>query len=101
MERKFRYITNRPLKNKKDEQTGRIKILVKKDSDIAEVDYICPECQHEEHVKQDWLRPFIVVCSKCNAKMRVPRLKDEIKREKNKLTKQAREAAEKAARDNL
>ncbi|HDD45972.1 MAG TPA: hypothetical protein ENG42_00710 [Candidatus Aenigmarchaeota archaeon] len=79
---KYRYITNRTLVSKSGEERGRIRVIVRANSDIAEVDYKCPECLHEEHVEKPWKRPFSVKCSKCGFLIRLPRLKDEIKREK-------------------
>lgn len=82
---KFKYITNRTLKNKSGKDSGRIRVLVKADSDVAEVDYICPECSDSRHTNEKWARPFSVKCSKCGFLMRLPKLKDEIKKEKKKL----------------
>jgi len=78
----FRYITNRRIKNKAGEEKGKVRVLVKADSDIAEVDYVCPECGYSEHVEPAWKRPFSVRCSKCGFVIKVSKLKDEIKREK-------------------
>ncbi len=85
MERKYRFVSNRILKNSKGEEKGRMRVVVKVNSDIAETDYECPECGFNEHVELEWKRPFSVKCSKCGFLMRLPRLKDEIKREKKKL----------------
>lgn len=84
MERKYRFVSNRILKNSKEEENGRMRVLVKVDSDTAETDYECPECGFKEHVEPEWKRPFSVTCSKCGFLMRLPKLKDEIKREKKK-----------------
>ena len=78
----FRYITNRILKNKKGDESGWIKVRVKKNSDKADVKYRCPECKHEEFIQKEWKRPFSVKCSKCGNLIRLPRLRDEIKRER-------------------
>jgi len=82
MERKYRFISNRILKNSKGKETGKMRVVVKVGSDTAEVDYTCPECGFSEHTEKPWKRPFSVKCSKCGFIMRLPRLKDEIKREK-------------------
>lgn len=82
--RQFKYITNRTLKNEAGEEKGKIRVLVKTDSDTAEVDYVCPECLLSEHVEQEWKRPFSVKCSKCGLTIKIPKLKDEIKRDKKK-----------------
>ena len=79
----YRYITNRTISGKSGKQ-GNIAIRVPKESDTADVRYRCPECQHSELTKQEWKRPFSVKCSKCGLLIRVPRLKDEIKKDKKK-----------------
>lgn len=84
MERKFRFVSNRILKDKADQEKGRMRVLVRTGSDIAETDYECPECGFKERVETEWRRPFSVRCSKCGFLMRLPKLKDEIKREKKK-----------------
>jgi transcription elongation factor Elf1 len=81
---KYRYVTNRVLCNKSGQELGRIRVLVKKDSDVAETDYVCPECSYSEHLECKWKRPFAIHCSKCGFLIRLPRLKDEIKREKKR-----------------
>lgn len=72
---KFRYITKRVLKNKVGEEKGKILVVVKIDSENAEIDYTCPECQHSSHLVQIWKRPFSVRCGKCGFLMRLPKLK--------------------------
>lgn len=84
MERKYRFVSNRVLKNRKEEETGRMRVLIRTGSDIAETDYECPECGFKEHVTPEWSRPFSVKCSKCGFNMKLPKLKDEMKREKKK-----------------
>lgn len=91
--RQFRYVTNRTLKNKAEEEKGRIKVLVPLDSETAQVDYVCPECGHSEHLEQEWKRPFIITCSKCSTNMKIPKLKEEIKKEKDREKRKARAAA--------
>lgn len=84
MERKYRFVSSRILKNSKEEEKGRMRVLVKTDSDIAETDHECPECGFKEHVEPEWERPFSVKCSKCGFVMKMPKLKDEMKREKKR-----------------
>ncbi|MCD6402919.1 MAG: hypothetical protein J7K98_01160 [Candidatus Aenigmarchaeota archaeon] len=81
MKSKIRYITTRDLKNSKGEVTGKIRVLVLKDSDEAMVSYTCPECGYTEKTTKKWKRPFSVRCSNCGYLIRVPRLKNEIKKE--------------------
>ncbi|RLJ06613.1 MAG: hypothetical protein DRP13_01705 [Candidatus Aenigmatarchaeota archaeon] len=81
---RFRYITNRTLLNSENKETGRISVLVRADSDTAEVKYKCPECGFEEQTQKPWKRPFSVKCAKCGFLIRLPRLKDEIKKAKKR-----------------
>ena len=83
----YRYITNRVLKNKDGEEKGKIAVAVRNDSVMADVRYTCPQCQYTEQMQQKWKRPFSVKCSKCGFLMRLPRLKDEIKKEKRTARK--------------
>ncbi|UCD07566.1 MAG: hypothetical protein JSW41_01165 [Candidatus Aenigmatarchaeota archaeon] len=78
----FKYITNRTLLNVVGEESGNIAVLVRNDSDEADVRYRCPECGFSEQTRKPWKRPFSVKCSKCGFLIRLPRLKDEVKREK-------------------
>ena len=78
----FKYITNRTLKNNTGQEKGKIRVLVRADSDTAEVDYVCPECSFGEHVEQEWKRPFSVKCSKCGFIIKIAKLKDEMKKDK-------------------
>lgn len=84
MERKYRFVSNRRTKNKAGEEKGRMRVLVRTGSDTAEVDYTCPECGFSEHVNTDWKRPFSVKCSKCGFLIKLPRLKDQMRRERKK-----------------
>jgi len=88
----YKYVTNRTVKNKGGEDKGKIKVLVPADSDKASVDYVCPECGFSEHEEQPWERPFVVICSKCNTKIKIPKLKEEIKKEKDRAKRAARKA---------
>jgi predicted RNA-binding Zn-ribbon protein involved in translation (DUF1610 family) len=78
----FKYITNRTLKNNAGQEKGKIRVLVRADSDTAEVDYVCPECSLSEHVEPEWKRPFSVKCSKCGFIIKIAKLKDEMKKDK-------------------
>lgn len=80
----FSYVTNRTVKNDAGEDKGRIKVLVRQGSGTAEVDYVCPECGNSQHVEDEWKRPFSVKCSKCGFVIKLPRLKDEIKKDKKR-----------------
>jgi ssDNA-binding Zn-finger/Zn-ribbon topoisomerase 1 len=78
----FKYITNRTIFNDQGKETGRIAVLVRNGSDDADVKYTCPECEFSEQTKRPWKRPFSLKCSKCGFLIRLPRLKDEMKRKK-------------------
>jgi len=80
----YSYITNRTLEDENGKVTGKIRVLVRKGSTTAEVDYICPKCKHNEHTEKEWKKPFSVKCSACGYLIRVPSLKSQIKREKKK-----------------
>ena len=80
--RNYRFISNRILKDPEGEDKGRIAVRVKTGSDTAEVQYACPGCGFSERTETPWRRPFSVKCSKCGFLMRLPKLKDEIKKEK-------------------
>lgn len=64
-----------------EEKKGEIRVLVLKDN-VARVEYQCPGCGHEALEEQPWKRPFNVKCGKCGANIRVPKLKDQIKKKK-------------------
>lgn len=83
---KYRFVSNRILKNSKNEEKGKMRVLVLEGSETAQVDYLCPECGFSKHIETPWKRPFSVTCEKCKFVMRLPRLRDEIKREKKKLS---------------
>ena len=93
----YKYVTNRRVKNKAGEDKGKIKVLVPADSDTAQVDYVCPECEFSEHKEQEWMRPLIVICSKCSTNIKIPKLKEEMKKEKDREKRKARAEAEKQA----
>ncbi|MEM5826015.1 MAG: hypothetical protein QXL09_01150 [Candidatus Aenigmatarchaeota archaeon] len=76
------YHTNRPVKNSKDKYTGAIRVLVLKKDNIARCEYICPECKFHGYKETSWKRPFSIKCEKCGYLIRVPRMRDEIKRER-------------------
>ncbi len=81
---KYRFVTNRVVANKNGEEKGRVKAYVPADSNTVYINYKCPECEFSEKTEQEWKRPFNVKCSKCGYVMRIPRLKDQIKKEKKK-----------------
>ncbi|MFH1445192.1 MAG: hypothetical protein ABIF08_01785 [Nanoarchaeota archaeon] len=88
----YKYISNRILKNKAEEEKGFIKVRVPNDSNTAEGMYKCPECENQEKVSQEFKRPFNIECSKCGFLIRMAKLKEEIKKEKAKEKKRSRGA---------
>ena len=75
------YHTWRDARNKKNESTGKIRVLVPPKSTIAMVEYTCPECKHEAYSEQEWKRPFNIKCAKCGFKITVPKMKAAAKKE--------------------
>ncbi|MBL7206148.1 MAG: hypothetical protein ISS36_00945 [Candidatus Aenigmarchaeota archaeon] len=83
MERRFKYVTNRTIPNKAGEENkGKIRVLVRVNSDDAEADYECPECSDKRHVVKEWKRPFNIKCENCGFLMRLPKLKSKKKKKK-------------------
>ena len=80
----FSYITNRMLQDKSGQQKGRIAIRVKTGTTTAEYNYTCPECGDSRSGQQEFQRPLSVRCYKCGYLMKLPKLKDELKKEKKK-----------------
>jgi DNA-directed RNA polymerase subunit RPC12/RpoP len=78
----YRYITNRVVKNSRGEDTGSIRARVKAGSDMVEGFYKCPECGNQGKVNQLFKRPLNVRCEKCGFLLKLPKLKDELKKEK-------------------
>lgn len=75
------YHTQRSVKNKKGQMAGKIRVLVTKSDGRARAEYICPECGNYGYVEAEWKRPFSVRCEKCQAKIGVPKMKNEAKRQ--------------------
>ncbi len=84
---KYRFVCNRKVENKAKELTGRVKVYVPKEENTVYGEYTCAECGHKGKVEQEWKRPFNVKCEKCGFLMRVPKLKDQVKREKKRAKK--------------
>jgi predicted nucleic-acid-binding Zn-ribbon protein len=78
------YITTRNI------DKGRIRILKLKEEKDAEVEYTCPACGYTEKRKEAWTQPFVngsginqyflIACSNCNFKLKVSKLRKEIKK---------------------
>ena len=80
----YRYITNRVVNNKAGEPTGSIRARVKADSEMIEGFYKCPECEHGGKINQEFKRPVNLKCEECGFLIRVPKLKDQNKKDKKK-----------------
>jgi len=80
----FSYITNRTVQNKAGELKGKIAVLVRTGSTTAEYKYTCPECGDARDGQQEFKRPITIRCQKCGYLMKLPKLKDELKKEKKK-----------------
>ncbi len=81
----FSFITNRTLASKAGrEDAGRLKAFVKAGSATLEGEYTCPECGKSGKISQAFKRPLVIKCGGCGETLKLPRLKDEIKREKRK-----------------
>jgi len=74
------YHTQRSAKNGKGEPTGKIRVLAMPDN-VARVEYKCPECGHEAYAETQWKKPFSINCAKCNFLIRVPKMREEFKKE--------------------
>lgn len=83
------YHTWRDGKKRNGEIGGKIRIIVLKKDGIARVEYICPECGHYGYLETEWKRPFSFKCEECGFRIRVPRLRDEVKRERKMEKKKA------------
>ncbi len=80
----FSYITNRTVQNKAGELKGKIAVLVRTGTMTAEYKYVCPECGDSRDGQQEFKRPIMIRCQKCGYLMKLPKLKDELKKEKKK-----------------
>ena len=80
----YRYITNRSIDNKAGQPAGNVRARVKADSDRLNGFYKCPECGHGGKIDQEFKRPVNIKCEGCGFLIRVPKLKDQIKKDKKK-----------------
>ena len=81
---KYKFVCNRQVENKARELTGRVKAYVPADEDTLYGEYTCAECGHNDKINQVWKRHLNVKCSKCGFTMKIPKLKDQVKREKKR-----------------
>lgn len=85
---KILYHTCRDVENDEDEETGIIRVLTLKEDEVARTEYVCPECNHHAYLEKEWKRPFSVKCEECGNRIKVPRIKDKMKRKRKKRTKE-------------
>ena len=78
------YVTNRELKNKNGQITGRIRVLKLKENSKATIDFTCPNCRFSERRESEFKLPFVMECSKCGNPLKLIQLKKEMKKEKKK-----------------
>jgi predicted RNA-binding Zn-ribbon protein involved in translation (DUF1610 family) len=86
------YITTRELENSSGEIKGKVRILKLAEEAEAVVEYTCPECGFVEKRKEEWKEPFIegtganqkfiFNCKKCGYKIKLMKLKKEVKKKK-------------------
>lgn len=75
----FLYHTNRDIESGK----GKLRILVVEDG-IARTEYICPYCQKHGYQENKWERPYSFKCDSCKKTIKVPKMKDQVKRDMKK-----------------
>ncbi|MBI4895715.1 MAG: hypothetical protein HY831_04455 [Candidatus Aenigmarchaeota archaeon] len=78
------YHTWRTALNKAANPVGKMRILVPKSDKIARVEYICPECKKYGYLESPWKRPFSYNCEHCKFLIRVPKMKEQFKKEMKK-----------------
>jgi ribosomal protein L44E len=76
----IRYITTRDLKNSSGEVKGKVRVLVLKGQEIADIDLTCPECGHAQKKKEEFKLPLNLECEKCGFKIKLESLRKEIKK---------------------
>jgi len=72
------YHTNRSLEGGK----GSIRVLAF--GGMAHSEYKCPKCGFSGYQETEWKKPFGIKCEKCKASIRVPKMKNQAKREMKK-----------------
>ena len=76
----IRYITTRDLQNSAGQIKGKVRVIVLKGEDVANIDMSCPECGYVQKKKQEFKLPLNLQCEKCGFKIKLQSLRKEIKK---------------------
>lgn len=76
-----KFTTWQDKKNDDGEIIGTVRVVQEEGDDLAQVEYICPRCQHHGFKETEYERPFWVECENCDKSFSVPRLKGKVERE--------------------
>jgi len=76
------YITTRDLENSSGKVNGKIRVVVPKGGNVADINLTCPECGNNQNKKEDWKMPFSTKCDKCGFQIKIQSLRKEIKKKK-------------------
>ncbi|MEM5829596.1 MAG: hypothetical protein QW040_02760 [Candidatus Aenigmatarchaeota archaeon] len=74
------YITTRDLQNSAGQTKGKVRVIVLKGESIANIELICPECGQAQKKKQEFKIPLDLRCEKCGFRVKLQRLRKEIKK---------------------
>ena len=74
------YITTRILESPNGK--GKIRIIVPKGSSTAMVEFLCPNCGEKWKGEKEWKIPFTMECEHCDFKVKIRRLRSEIKKKR-------------------
>ncbi|MFP4045568.1 MAG: hypothetical protein ACLFS3_00725 [Candidatus Aenigmatarchaeota archaeon] len=77
-----KFTTWQDKRNDDDEIIGTVRVVMEEDDELAQVEYICPRCQHHGFKKTEYKRPFWVECKNCEKSFTVPKLKGKVERNK-------------------
>lgn len=80
IEMEIKYITTRNLQNSAGEIKGKVRVIVLKGENMADIDLTCPECGFVQKKKQEFKLPLNLQCEKCNFKIKIQSLRKEIKK---------------------
>ncbi|MEM5836727.1 MAG: hypothetical protein QW451_00145 [Candidatus Aenigmatarchaeota archaeon] len=78
----IRFITTRDLENSSGQKKGRVRVIVLKGEDIANIDFTCPECNYNQKKKEEFKMPLMLKCEKCGFEIELRSLREEIKKKK-------------------